>query len=99
MKNKFTYFFLIIINMENNIKFDPVLFNENKRNYARNERNKLLEKTDKYLLQDFPISLENKMKILTFRQELRDFMNLDEVKNYDYLINGNEFPELPEIPI
>ena len=98
MKNKFTYFFLIINNMSN-INFDPALFSEGKRNYALNERNKLLEKTDKYLLQDFPISLENKMKILTFRQELRDFMNLDEVKNYDYLINGNEFPELPEIPI
>lgn len=99
MKNKFTYFFLIIINMENNIKFDPALFNENKRNYARNERNKLLEKTDKYLLNDFPISLEDKMKILTFRQQLRDFMNLDEVKNYDYTTHANEFPELPEFPI
>ena len=84
--------------MENNITFDPVLFSENKRNYARNERNKLLEKTDKYLLQDFPITLENKMKILTFRQELRDFMNLDEVKNYDYTVNGNDFKELPELP-
>ena len=39
------------------------------------------------------------MKILTFRQQLRDFMDLDEVKNYDYSINGNNFPELPEIPI
>ena len=82
-----------------NINFDPALFSEGKRNYARNERNKLLEKTDKYLLNDFPISLEDKMKILTFRQQLRDFMSLDEVKNYDYSINGNDFPNLPEIPI
>ena len=81
-----------------NINFDPVLFSEGKRNYARNQRNQLLTKTDKYLLQDFPISLENKMVILTFRQQLRDFMSLDEVKNYDYTINGNEFPELPELP-
>ena len=81
-----------------NINFDPVLFSEGKRNYARNQRNQLLTKTDKYLLQDFPISLENKMVILTFRQQLRDFMDLDEVKNYDYTINGNEFPELPELP-
>ncbi len=65
--------------MENNINFDAALFSEGKRNYARNERNKLLEKTDKYLLPDFPITLENKMKILTFRHQLRDFMNLDEV--------------------
>ena len=82
-----------------NINFDPVLFSEGKRMYARNQRNQLLEKTDKYLLNDFPISLEDKMKILTFRQQLRDFMSLDEVKNYNYSINGNDFPELPEIPI
>ena len=81
-----------------NINFDPVLFSEGKRSYARNQRNQLLTKTDKYLLQDFPISLENKMAILTFRQQLRDFMNLDEVKNYDYTVNGNDFPELPELP-
>ena len=81
-----------------NINFDPVLFSEGKRNYARNQRNQLLTKTDKYLLQDFPISLENKMVILTFRQQLRDFMSLDEVKNYDYTVNGNEFPEIPELP-
>jgi hypothetical protein len=39
----------------------------------RTERNKLLDESDKYVLQDFPISLEDKMKILTWRQELRDF--------------------------
>ena len=39
----------------------------------RTERNKLLSESDKYVLQDFPISLEDKMKILTWRQELRDF--------------------------
>ena len=81
-----------------NIIFDAALFSEGKRSYARNQRNQLLTKTDKYLLQDFPISLENKMVILTFRQQLRDFMNLDEVKNYDYTVNGNEFPEIPELP-
>jgi hypothetical protein len=39
------------------------------------------------------------MKIITFRQQLRDFMDLNEVKNYDYTINGNEFPLFPELPI
>ena len=45
----------------------------------RTERNKLLDESDKYVLQDFPISLEDKMKILTWRQELRDFNDFSKV--------------------
>ncbi len=42
-------------------------------NMRRTERNKLLSESDKYTLSDFPISLDDKMKILIYRQELRDF--------------------------
>ena len=68
-------------NHEPLIDTTPQELNENVRkmmdnnfiNMKRTERNKLLSESDKYVLQDFPISLEDKMKILTWRQELRDF--------------------------
>jgi len=52
----------------------------------KEERNKLLMETDKYVLQDYPISLENKMLILNYREDLRNF-------NYsDFYLNFPEFP-------
>jgi len=39
----------------------------------RKDRNKLLSDSDKYVLPDFNITMENKMKILNYRQSLRDF--------------------------
>ena len=36
-------------------------------------RNNYLEKTDKYVLKDFPISEEDKNKYIAYRQYLRDF--------------------------
>jgi hypothetical protein len=41
----------------------------------KNTRNQLLEKTDKYLLPDFPITPEQLEIIKTYRQQLRDFTN------------------------
>ena len=38
-------------------------------------RNELLEKTDKYVLPDFPITPENLIIIKEYRQQLRDFTN------------------------
>ena len=52
----------------------------------RLERNKLLDQSDKYTISDFPITMENKMKILTYRQNLRDF-NFN-----DFLLKFPEFP-------
>jgi hypothetical protein len=53
----------------------------------REERNKLLLESDKYVLQDFPITLENKMLILSYRDNLRNF-------------NFNDFYlTLPQFPI
>ena len=63
------------------------LMNEGFIEIRRKERNKLLLESDKYVLQDFPISLEDKMKILTYRDNLRNF-------------NFNDFSlTLPQFPI
>ena len=62
--------------------------------FRRARRNQLLEESDKYLLVDYPISAENLEKIKIYRQELRDFMNLPEVVNYN---SSNDIP-LPQLP-
>ena len=52
----------------------------------KEERNKLLTESDKYVLPDYPISLENKMLILNYREDLRNF-------NYsDFYLNFPKFP-------
>ena len=56
--------------------------NENKDKWKkyRNIRNELLNRTDKYILSDYPISLEHQMIIKTYRQDLREFINNNEVR-------------------
>ena len=46
----------------------------------RNIRNELLNKTDKYILSDYPITLEQQKQIKLYRQELREFINENEIK-------------------
>ena len=41
----------------------------------RSTRDQLLDKSDKYLLPDFPITPENLILIKDYRQKLRDFSN------------------------
>ena len=50
--------------------------------FKRENRNQLLKESDKYLLPDYPITPENLELIKTYRQQLRDYMDLDVVKNY-----------------
>ena len=57
--------------------------------FRRNERNKLLLDTDKYLLPDYPISPENLIIIKQYRQSLRDYMET---------IDEEPFPDFPEFP-
>ena len=59
-----------------------------------NIRNELLNKTDKYILSDYPITLEKQMIIKTYRQELREFINNNEIK----ILAGEkvEFPLVPD---
>ena len=54
--------------------------NKDKLKIYRNIRNELLNKTDKYILSDYPISLEHQMIIKTYRQDLREFINNNEVR-------------------
>ena len=44
-------------------------------NHYRKIRNDLLQKTDKYVLSDYPITPENLIIIKDYRQALRDFSN------------------------
>ena len=55
--------------------FNADLFSEGKRTYARNQRNQLLTKTDKYLIPDYPITSNQILEVKIYRQELRDYMN------------------------
>lgn len=57
--------------------------------FLRRERNFLLEDSDKYMLEDFPITLEKKEEWKTYRQLLRD---LPETINP----NNPVFPEPPK---
>jgi hypothetical protein len=68
--------------------------NEHFLKRARNIRNELLNRTDRYFLIDYPIAYEQQMIIKTYRQELRDFINNNEIK----ILAGEKvnFPEPPD---
>ena len=52
----------------------------------KEQRDKLLIESDKYVLVDYPISLENKTLILNYREDLRNF-------NYsDFYLTFPNFP-------
>jgi hypothetical protein len=59
----------------------------------RNIRNELLNKTDRYILSDYPITLEQQMIIKTYRQDLREFIN----NNKERILNGEKV-DLPTVP-
>ena len=60
----------------------------------RKIRNQLLKETDKYFLIDFPIAYEQQLIIKAYRQELRDFINNNEIK----ILAGEkvQFPQQPD---
>ena len=60
---------------------------------SRNIRNELLNKTDKYVLSDYPISISQQMEIKIYRQDLREFIN----NNKERILNGEKV-DLPEQP-
>jgi hypothetical protein len=68
--------------------------NEHFLKRARNIRNELLNKTDRYFLIDFPIEYEKQLIIKKYRQDLRDFINNNEIK----ILAGEkvEFPPVPD---
>lgn len=60
-----------------------------KEKQVRAERDVLLEQSDVYLLPDYPITEEDKKKVLAYRQELRDIPQKAEFPR------GVVFPENP----
>jgi hypothetical protein len=68
--------------------------NEHFLKRARNIRNELLNKTDRYFLIDYPIHHEQQNIIKNYRQELRDFININKEK----ILNGDkvDFPTQPD---
>jgi len=64
----------------------------------RNIRNQLLADSDKYLLFDYPISSNNLILVKDYRQKLRDYMDIPEVKNYNYA-STTPIPDFPTFPI
>ena len=54
--------------------------NEHFLKRARNIRNELLNKTDRYFLIDYPIAHDKQIIIIIYRQELRDFIYNNEIK-------------------
>ena len=68
--------------------------NEHFLKRARNIRNELLNKTDRYILEDYPISQEQREIIKTYRQNLRNYIN----ENKEKILNGGkiDFPIQPD---
>ena len=68
--------------------------NEHFLKRARNIRNELLNRTDRYFLIDYPIAYEQQIIIKNYRQELRDFININKEK----ILNGDklDFPVIPD---
>jgi len=68
--------------------------NEHFLKRARNIRNELLNRTDRYFLIDYPIAYEQQLIIKNYRKELRDFINNNEIK----ILSGEkvDFPEPPD---
>jgi len=80
-----------------NISLD--LSTDDKNNFylsmMRNERNKLLLESDKYLLSDFPISSNNLVLIKEYRNLLRDYMNIEITYDNSSNIIIPSFPDFP----
>jgi hypothetical protein len=71
-----------------------IIENKNILGKYRNIRNQLLKETDKYFLIDFPIAYEQQLIIKAYRQELRNFINNNEIK----ILAGEkvQFPQQPD---
>lgn len=64
----------------------------------RHERNRNLEKTDKYLLPDFPLNVDHLNEIQNYRKELREYFERDDVKNWIFTFENQYPPNLPTKP-
>jgi hypothetical protein len=72
---------------------NTITSNEHFLKRARNIRNELLNRTDRYILEDYPLSQEEKDIVKDYRKKLRDFIN----ENKENILNGQkiDFPAQP----
>ena len=63
---------------------------------ARNIRNELLIKTDRYMLEDYPLRTEQKQIVKTYRQSLRQFQVIND--NHEKNLNGQAQIDFPPQP-
>ena len=72
---------------------DYIINNAHFLKRARNIRNELLNKTDRYILEDYPLSQEEKDIVKDYRKQLRNFIN----ENQENILNGQkiDFPPQP----
>ena len=64
----------------------------------RYERNELLLKTDKYLLNDFPLTDDKKNQVISYRQSLRDYFDRDDVRNWTFTFDNQQPPDFLTAP-
>jgi len=57
------------------------LSNEQKLGPIRSKRNELLKASDIYMLEDYPITAEQKILVLVYRQQLRDMIETVDINN------------------
>ena len=65
--------------------------------FQRQNRNQLLSASDKYVLPDYPIVSSNLELVKVYRQQLRDYMGLEQVVNYNSSSNI-PLPSFPQLP-
>ena len=64
----------------------------------RYERNDLLLKTDKYMLNDFPLTVEKRNEVLAYRQNLRDYFDREDVRNWVFTFENQYPPDFEPVP-
>jgi len=69
--------------------------NEHFLKRARNIRNELLNKTDRYMLEDYPnLTPEELSEIKKYRHALREFINI----NKENILTNGQTPDFPQQP-
>ena len=74
---------------------NPITSNEHFLKRARNIRNELLNRTDRYMLEDYPnLTPEELKSIKDYRHALREFINI----NKENILLNEKTPDFPIQP-
>ena len=76
----------------------PNLIKNNNILTFRHKRNQSLQESDKYMLQDYPITDFQRSLVINYRKELRDFFQTSVVVNWVFTLENQEFPSLLTFP-